>query len=367
MGNEQIKVLHIDTEKSWRGGQQQVVYLFEAMLEAGYNTKLLCKVNSALELYCKKANIPYCSIKMRNEFDIMTAYKIAKICKKEKFNILHLHSAHAMAIGLLVKLFYHKLKLVGVKRVDFNIKKNFLSKIKYSKMDKIVCVSNRIKHVLIEDKIEEDKLLTIHSGIDLKKFDDCKPTEELKNNFDIPESNIIVGTVAAITGHKDYPNLIKAAKLVIDKIKNITFCAVGDGKLRNEMQNYVKKIGLEKHFIFLGFRKDVGDLLKTFDIFVLASHLEGLGTSILDAQAAGLPVIATEAGGIPEIIENNVNGILVPPKNSTKLAEAIMNLSKDKKGRRLLIKKAKETIRTFDIKNTIEKNIELYRDLLKND
>ena len=361
-----IKVLHIDTEKSWRGGQQQAAYLFQSMHDSGYQTALVCQPGSAFKKFCTDKILPFLSIRMNGEINFVAGFRIAQFCRKRKFDILHLHSAHALSIGLWAKFFYNELKLIAVRRVDFHIKKNRFSHFKYKNkyLDKIVCISNGIKKVLLEDGITEDKLTTIHSGIDIHKFKNVKPTKDFKNKLGIPQNHILIGTVASIVGHKDYPNLLKAARIVIDKMDNVTFCAVGDGPGKNKIVQMANKLELDKRFIITGFRRDVGNFLKSYDIFVLASKMEGLGTSILDAQAVGLPVVGCNTGGIPEAVQHKQNGLLVPPRNSEELAKALIELASDENKRQKLGKTAKRTVQEFAIEKNIEKNLQLYKKLL---
>lgn len=360
----QLKVLHIDTEKGWRGGQQQAAYLFQEMIERKYETALLCQPGSALHKFCINNKLPHFPLKMKGEYDIIAGYNIAQICKIHQFNILHLHSAHAVSVGIWAKLFFKKLKLIAMRRVDFHISKNYLSYLKYSShlIDKIICISERIEQVLTEDGIPAEKLVVIHSGIDLKKFNKTMPVN-LYKKYNIPQNNIIVGTIAALVGHKDYPTFLYAAKQVIESNPNITFIALGSGKDERKIKNLAEELNLRERFIFAGFQENAGSFLKGFDIFVLSSKLEGLGTSILDAMALGIPVIATEAGGIPEIIKNGKNGLLVPPQNPRDLAEAIVVLANDKNRREQLGNAGKETVKRFDICETIQRTIKLYNHL----
>ncbi len=361
-----MKILHIDTEKGWRGGQQQAAYLLETLYEKGYDTALICQPESAFETFCEDKNLPYFSINMKGEFDLIAAYQIARLCKKNHFDILHLHTAHAIAIGLLTKLFYSKIKLIAVRRVDFHVNKNWFSKFKYNNrlLDIIECVSDSVKNVLLEDGVPGQKLITIHDGVDLDRFRDVIPPPDLNTQFGIPPHNLVIGTIAALVGHKDCPNLLRAAKIVLDNVDNVAFCAVGDGPDKEKILSLADQLGLGDRFIFTGFQKEVGKFLKIFDIFVLASKLEGLGTSILDAQTIGLPVVACRTGGIPEIIIHNQNGLLVPPQNEKALADALLLLLHDKKLCAKLSLNAIMTVKKFDIKDTIEKNIQLYRELL---
>lgn len=358
-------ILHIDSERGWRGGQQQAVYLFEGLLKRGFHSAMVCQPESEMERYCREKKLPCFPVRMHGEADLFAARKISGLCRREGFDTLHLHSAHALATGLWAKLFYRKLKLIGVRRVDFHIKKNPFSRFKYlSRMvERHICISENIRDVMLEDGVTPERLVMIHSGVNLSRFEGVTPPDNFREDSGIPEGHIVVGTVAALAGHKDYPNLLNAAKLVIDSTENITFCAVGSGPDEKEILALADSLGLGGRFIFTGYRADVGNFLKTFDIFVLASYLEGLGTSLLDAQACGLPVIGCEAGGIPEIIENGKNGILVPSGDHFALADAIKKLAMDKNLREGFGVAGMASVEKFSIENTIEKNMELYTEI----
>jgi glycosyltransferase involved in cell wall biosynthesis len=365
MAAKNLNILHIDTEKSWRGGQQQVYYLHESLVNQGINSVLVCNKSSELKKKCEAKNLPFLEQSMIGEIDIFSAYQISKFCKKNNINIVHSHSAHAIAIGILVKLFYTKAKLIVVKRVDFPIKKNFLSQLKYNnkRINKIVCISDFIKSVLIKDGIDHQKLLTIRSGVDVNKFKDVNPEEKFRESFGIYRNEFLIGTVAAFAGHKDYPNLIQAFQIVRKKMENVKLCCVGDGPLFEKIKTLANDLKLEKDIVFPGFTNNIGNYLKTFDLFVLASKKEGLGTSIIDAMSVGLPIVATNTGGIPEIIENGKNGILVEPKNPNELANAIVDLINNQDQREMLGKNALQNVFKYSIETTVNKNIELYKKL----
>ncbi len=358
---EIIRVLHIDTEMGWRGGQQQVMYLFTGMLRLGYATSIVCPPNSALMKVSMNQKLPCVTFPMQGDFDILAGYRIAKLAKKMDYNVLHLHSAHAHSIGIWAKYFHSSLFLVSTRRVDFHIH-GFFSKLKYNstKINKIVCISDAIKKILLSDGVGNFKLQTIHSGVDLNRYVNHVLPPNFKTDLGIPEENIVIGTIAAFVGHKDYGTLIKAAKILLEKHQNITFVAVGDGDELPRMKSIAQENRFGNRFIFTGFRKDVANFLKMFDIFVLPSKWEGLGTSILDAQSVGLPVIACNTGGIPEIITNNINGILVPPQTHVQLYEAIENLILDPSLRAKLGKAGQQTVKKFSVDEMVKKNIELY-------
>ena len=366
MAKVELNILHIDSEKSWRGGQQQVFYLHKGLIEQGIKSLLLSNKNAEILTRCKEANLPCHEQSMLGEIDIFAAFKISQLCKKNKISIIQAHSGHALSIGLLVKLFCPSLLLIGVRRVDFSIGKNIFSRLKYNnkKINSIVCISDFIKSVLIKDGVNINKLVTIRSGTDINKFDAISPHKNFRKSLGVESGQIIIGTVAAFAGHKDYPNLIRAFFIVLEKLPNTILCIVGDGPLKNDIYKLSDELNLKKNIIFTGFVNNVGEYLRTFDIFVLASKKEGLGTSIIDALSVGLPVIATKAGGIPELIKNEQNGMLVEPKDPKQLADAIIYLINNEAKRKELGVSAQKSAKKFSVEETVKQNIAEYKRLI---
>jgi len=366
MDSQTFRVLHIDTEFGWRGGQQQVAYLVAGMRRLGYEAAVVYQPNSDLERYCRDRAWPCHPVRTHGEMDCIAGYRVARLCREEKFDIIHLHASHALALGIWAKLLKAPGKMVTTRRVDFHIKKNRLSRFKYDNpyLSRIACVSDQIRRVLLSDGIPGHLLQTIHSGVDVHRFDAVSQPGDFREQLGVPADHILVGTMAAMAAHKDYPNLLRAADIVCKRVEKISFCAVGNGPEEATIHKLAAELGLGDRFIFAGFRSDVGNFLKSYDIFVHASYLEGLGTSILDAQGVGLAVIATRTGGIPEIVAHERSGILVPPRNSQALADAICNLAADADMRRDLGAAARHSAVNFSIEKTVKKNIKMYKELL---
>jgi len=357
---------HVDSEMSWRGGQQQLCYLAGGLIKKGYPVTLFVKEGSEIENRLKKTGIRRVSVPMKGELDFLSGRRIADDSRKAGIDLLHLHSAHALSIGLWAKLFYPRIRLVASRRVDFHIKGGIFGKLKYanSYIERIICISGRIRQVLLGDGIPEKKLTLIHSGIDIHRYRDTVLPEGFKSGLGIPDHHLVIGTVAAMAWHKDYPTLLKAARMVLDKADRVTFCAVGDGPDEPKIKALANSLGLGGRFVFTGFRADLGNFFKLFDIFVLSSRLEGLGTSILDAQAVGLPVVASNTGGIPEAVRHDENGLLFPAENPRALADALIEAIKNKELRRRLGERARQTVTAFDIHRTIDQHMQLYKEIL---
>jgi glycosyltransferase involved in cell wall biosynthesis len=302
---------------------------------------------------------------MRGELDAAAGRRVARVARAAGLGNLHAHSAHALAIGLWARLFDRRLRLVASRRVDFPIRKNAFSRLKYSTaaLDRIVCISEAVRAQLLADGVPAGKLVVIPSGVDTRRFAGVRPPPHFRRSLGVPGGHLVVGTVAALADHKDYPTLLRAARMVLDAEPDISFLAVGDGPLHQQITDLARELDLGKRFLFQGFREDVGCFLKVFDIFVLASKTEGMGTSVLDAQALGLPVVACRAGGIPEIVSDRVTGLLVPPGDPQALAAALLEVANNAELAIALGAAAKKAVQEHDVSRTVDKHLALYRSL----
>lgn len=358
-------VLHVDCDRQWGGGQQQALYLHLGLLSQGYTSGFICTPKSELEHRLQGHKASYHCIRFRGEADLWAAIKLARYAKRQGYQILHLHTSHALSWGLMAKFFYPKLKLIASRRVAVRIGQNLLSRWKYTGagLNMIVAISDKIRQMLVQDGVPEAKIRLIYSGVDTHKFDLIQPEADYRRQWQVPSDAIIVGTVAAFVVPKDYPNFISAAAIAAQSNARLHFVAVGDGTLLKTMQELADQSGLAGRITFTGFQSCVGKHLKAFDLFVLASKREGLGTSILDAMSLGLPVIGTRAGGIKEIIQDNQNGILVETRDSAALADAILQLAADIQLRKRLGSGALLSVQDFDQKHMVDANIRLYESL----
>jgi len=365
METKSIKVLHIDSEKLWRGGQQQAVYLYEGMQQRGIPGCFVCQPHSKLEQYFQKHNLEYKSIPFMGELDIIAGYRLSKFARKHHFSILICHSAHSLSWGLIAKAFYPTLKIIAVRRAEFNIGKNILSRWKYrnAAVDRIVAISESVQKVLRENGVSKETISIIYSCIDRNKFDTLNRDPTIRAKWNIPQDSILIGMIAAFDNYKDYPTFLKAASLALGNRPDLYFLAIGEGELKESMQELAQELNIADRVIFTGFQPEIEKILSSLDIFVLASKKEGLGTSILEAMAAGVPVIGTASGGIPELIKDGENGLLVPPSNPEKLKDAILKLANSPELRFRMAERGKSEAQKFDKEIMISKYIELIQEL----
>ena len=364
-----LKVLHLNTEFTWRGGEQQVLYLIKGLEKQGHIAHLICQPGSGLYHHALQEQTTTYPLRMRGEIDLVAAWKIARKILQEKYDLVHSHTSHAQALVMLTSFFLKKIPIrILTRRVEFSIfRHNFfgLNRYKYTKgVDHIIAISQGVRKTLIEDGIPLDKISIIHSGVDVNRFRGLAGDYILRE-FSVPPGAPILGNVAYLEENKGQEYLIRAMVEVAEKYPRTRLFILGTGRLESTLKNLAKELSLEQNIIFTGLRDDVGAFLNIFSLLTVSSLKEGLNSTILDALALEIPVVATDAGGIPEIITQGENGLLVPRANPEALASGIIwMLSNPDKARDMASKGCQKVREKFSDKSMVEKNSLIYQKLL---
>ena len=326
--------LHIDTARTWRGGQNQVLLTVNGLRAIGERAALVAHPNGELRRRAAEG-LDLIPLAPRTEMDLSAAWRLSRLIKGLRPDVLHAHDPHGVAMAALALSIGAGARnsgdlpaLVATRRVDFHLKGNSLSRWKHRQVDCFIAASEAIRQMLLADGVPEERTVTVHEGIDVEHVLAAPPVN-VHETFFLPHGAPVVGNVAALVPHKGQRYLIEAAHLVVQKIPDARFVILGEGELREHLEKQIEEHHLEKHVLLPGFRTDVLGCIKGVDLFVMSSVTEGLGTSLLDAMAASRPIVATTAGGIPEIVEDNVNGLLVPPRDAAAMAGAIVRALSD--------------------------------------
>ncbi len=363
-----MRVLHISSPKTWRGGEQQLMYLVEELNKVGVWQMVMCPFNSSVHKYCLKNHINHVTYFKGFSANPMVAFRVSHICKREKLDLIHVHDSHAHNFAVLSSVLSNNtLPIVVSRRVDFPIQGGPMSMFKYNhpRISKILCVSSAIRDVMLPSIDDQSKLEVVYSGVDLEKFDNREEPSSLREELGISEDTLLIGNVAALAPHKDYPTFVRTAKRVIDSGAEVRFLAIGDGPSRKLVEQCIAELDMEAHVMLLGFRKDIIDILPQLDIFFITSETEGLGTSILDAQVGGVPVLATRAGGIVEIVQHEENGLSTAVADDEALARELMRYIKDPALRKSMADAAKKTVVKFSKSETAKRTKAVYETILK--
>lgn len=334
------KILYLVTQSEWGGAQRYIFDLAKNLPQDKYVVTVVAGGQGELLTKFDETRVSTVTVKnLVREInpikDLLAYLELKKLFKQQKPDIVHLNSSKAGTIGAMAA------KHAGVKKIIYTVhgfvfneplpawKKQFYlmaEKISAKYKDKLICVSEFDKKEGIKNKVaKEGKFITIHNGIEKINFID---KQSARSALNLPQDKIIVGTIANYYPTKGLNYLIEAAKIIISKNNNVIFKLIGAGQLESKLKSQIHKLGLENNVV-LGEKTNAYKYLEAFDVFTLSSVKEGLPYTIIEAMQAGLPIVTTSVGGIPEMI-NNKNGILVESKNSQALAENILKLIENK-------------------------------------
>jgi glycosyltransferase involved in cell wall biosynthesis len=355
--------LHIDTARTWRGGQSQVLTTLMGLRAMGHRTLLVAHSEGELRQRAAEG-LDLVALAPKTEMDLTAAWRLSRLIKQLKPDIVHAHDPHGVAMAALALSMSTQLAkppLVAARRVDFHLRGSSLSRWKYRQVDCFICASEAIRQLLVGDGVPPARAVTVHEGTDIERVDRAEPAQ-LHGEFWLPHHAPIIGNVAALVPHKGQRHLIEAAKVVLPQAPDARFIIAGEGELRPALERQIKEDHLEKHVFLAGFRPDVLSLHKAFDIFAMSSITEGLGTSLIDAMAAGKPIVATRAGGIPEVVVDGETGFLVPPRDHEAMADAIVRLLKDEILRRQMGDAGRARARAlFSAERMVQNTLQVYQ------
>jgi glycosyltransferase involved in cell wall biosynthesis len=328
-----LSVLQVDTAATWRGGQNQVLLTARGLAARGRSSVVACRSGGALAERARKEGLGLRPLPFRGDLWPPAILGLARLVRREAPRVLLLHDPHAVAAALVAARLVGRRPLVAVRRVDFPLR-SFAARRKYAACDRVIVVSRAIAAVLEQGGVPAARLRLVYEGVPDRPA--APGGAEALAELGVPPGAPVVGNVAALTGHKDHATLVDAMALLLPRVADVRLVIAGEGELRSDLESRVRARGLDDRVVFAGFRSDLDRLLPACSVFCLSSRLEGLGTSLLDAMALGLPVVATAAGGIPEAVEDGVTGRLVPPCDPAALADALAEVLGDEAMRRAM-------------------------------
>ena len=356
-------VLHTESSKAWGGQENRILQECIGLRKLGARVIVLCQPESVLGKRALAEGFEVKSCRMRKNYDIPAVRYILKLMKTEDIDIINTHSGRdSFLAGVAGRISRKKPIIVRTRHLALPI----TSKITYSLLPhRVVTVSEYVRRYLITKGIHPEKVISIPTGIDLERFDPEKTSADLRKELKLKPEIPMIGTVAIFRIKKGYHILLDTIPLVLGKIPEAVFVFAGDGPQKENILNKIMNLGLSDKVFFLGLRKDIPNILKSIDIFVLPTLQEALGTAFIEAMAMEKPVIGTEVGGVQEVIQNEINGYLVKPNNPQVLAEAILKMLHNREEARLMgIEGRKIVQQNFNTEVMSERMHQLYLSLL---
>ena len=316
-----MNVLHLDEQTGWRGGEQQASWLIQGTVAKGHRVWIAGKANSPfLTSEHGGAELTRVALPFWNEVDPLTIWKLSQLCFNENIEIIHAHTSHTHMIACLTGVLANRPSVVVSRRVSFPPKSDPINRWKYRAPDRLLAVSEKVAEVLRDSGVPAEKIHRVYSSVDFDRLE-VPPADREALGID-PEATLLLNA-GALVGHKDQECLLKALVLLVETHPQVHLLIAGEGPLRASLEAQIASSGLVDHITLAGQRDDVPQLMRAADRYVSSSWSEGLGTSVLEALACETPVVAAEAGGIPEMVLPGETGYLVANRDPGALAAAI--------------------------------------------
>ena len=327
--NKPMNIMHVVLSLRCGGLEKLVVDLAAETVKHGHNVRI-CSLESAGDLseYARKRGIQVSSMNKKNSLDLTIIWKLFRLIKSEKVDVLNTHNIGPLIYGSLAGKLVGVPAIVSTRHGSGDMRR--LNRIFWALNDRIIPVSNDTKKTLLANNdIRGTNIRVIYNGVDVGNLSLKESKECFKKKLNIDQKFRIIGTVGRLAHVKDYKTLLEAFRLAINDKKDVKLVFVGDGEEKESLEGYSRTLGISDNTIFMGFRQDVADIVSSFDIFLLSSLTEGISVALLEAMSLSVPAIVTDVGGNPEVVVDSETGILVPPKDPQKMAEAIRRILKN--------------------------------------
>lgn len=368
------KIIHVVQSA---GGVAEYLYMFfQNMTDNGYHHILVVSEDykeqiQRFENLVNKVYIVPMKREISLKFDVMAIRKLKTIFKQESPDIVYLHSSKAGAIGRIALLFNHKIKILynahgWYFNADMKERKKkifaFIEKILAIKTDKIINISKDEYQSAVKYRIANTKkMCVIENGIDFKKFEHSeKYRDETRKKYEIKEEEKVIGVVGRLTEQKDSITAIKSFDLIHKNNKETKFMFIGSGELQKDVQEYARQNNIENDMIITGWVKDVEKYIPALDVAILPSRWEGFGFAIVEYMACDKPIVASDVGGIRNLIKHGENGFLTTCGDAESIAKYVEKILLDDKIRDCMIKKNQEDRQKYNIQNVVHEHLKVF-------
>lgn len=362
---EPVRILHVETGRNLYGGALQVHYLLRGLKDMG-GTENILVCPSGSEIASRASDLALVlPVPMKGDLDLFFLFRLLKIIRKEKPDIVHLHSRRGADVlgGIAARI--TGTKCVLTRRVD-NPEPQIWARAKYRLYDRIVTISDGILDVLAGEGIPREKLTRVHSAVDTALFNRAAERDWFLREFSQPENALFCGTIAQFIPRKGHVHLLAAIPGILREVPDARFLLFGKGPLESTLRRMSIDLKIEDRVFFAGFREDLERVLPCLDLLIHPALMEGLGVSLLQAAAAGVPIAGTRAGGVPEAVVEGENGLLADPGDPVSLARTAVEILRDPHLAKKLGSRGRDLAKErFSIEAMVRGNLEIYLSLTK--
>jgi L-malate glycosyltransferase len=354
------RIVHLASGREWRGGQNQVLLLARALAARSGELEQVVVTgrDTLLARRLIAAGVPVREVGWRIGLS-PTALLGALSEAARGPTLFHAHDAHALTLaGVAASL--TRSPFIATRRVDFHLRRVGF----WARANRVIAISEAVRAILVADGIPSNRIVTVHSGIDIQGV---RATQAggIRRELGLPESGPLAVTVGALVDHKDHATLVEAAAALRDRQPDLQWVIAGEGELRSELEARIGRHKMRGRIHLVGYLKEPLRLIASADVFVMSSKEEGLGTTVLDAMALGVPIAATSGGGIPEMLSGGA-GLLSPPRDPLALADSVERLLREPALRESTRRLASERLTEFSATAMANGVLSVYRSVTEN-
>jgi L-malate glycosyltransferase len=348
-------IVHVASAREWRGGQRQVWLLAQALGRLGVKQVVVTGTGTELDRRLRSSGVSVRAVTWKAGIDPRVVPGILAEVRQENV-IIHAHDAHALTLaGVCASL--TRTPLVVTRRVDFALRRQGF----WTRADRVIAISHAVAAVLARSGLDRKRITVVHSGISLEGTRAAAPLG-IRSLLGLSPSARVAVNVAALVAHKDHATLLAAAARLRERYPDLHWAIAGEGDLRRRLEARIEELGLHGRVHLMGQIFSPERLIVDADVFVMSSQEEGLGTSVLEALALGIPVASTTAGGLPEMLGDGA-GLLVPPRDPVALSGAVSEILEGAELRSRLVARGREVVLRFSDTRMADEVESVYRSL----
>ncbi len=368
---DKTRILHFIGGGELGGAEELLLTLMKHLDKEQYEAQLICLCPGPFAELVRQYGFKATEIPMRHKFDLSTIQVIRQYLRENKIDLVHTHGVRANLVartaarkeGLPVVTTFH-----SVLRYDYDsIFKALLAKyltIATNKCtDKFIAISRAIKQEILQMGVPEDRITVIHNGLDISKYAEPRDPQLMKTELGLDPDKYTVAMIARLHPVKGHQYFLQAAREILNQGLAAQFLIIGEGIYREKIKEWIKELGLDEAVVMPGYYSPIENIYGVCDVLCVPSLMEGLGMVVLEAMHFNVPVAASDIGGIQEIIEDRINGLLVQPRDAKGLADAVVNLLIDKELAQYFREQGQKTLQEFTLEKMARQIEQTYHSL----
>ncbi len=359
-----MKIVHIEGGRNLYGGSHQLLLLMQGLAARGHVNHLICRRDSPLAQAASDCAEVH-PLPMGGDMDVTLIPRCYRVIRALRPDLVHLNSRiGADVMGGIAARLVGGMPIVHTRRQD-NPESRLAVAIKYRLHDRVVAISDGIGRVLLSEGLPAAKLRVVRDALDPSPFIHAPDKPWLAETFGLPVTAPVIGVVAQLIARKGHRYLLEALPALLADDPDLQVIFFGKGPLADTLRRQAVELGVEHRVQLAGFRDDLPRILPSLDLVVHPALMEGLGVSLLQASACRVPIVASRVGGIPEAVQDGLNGLLVEPGNGAALTAAIRRLLGDAALRRQMGEAGRQWVeQAFSTDRLVDDTLQIYHELL---